>query len=138
MAHVQDEDLMRRFLLGEVDEDERTRVEERFMADADYFEALCALEDEMGALPLLAGFASPFRTLRRRHAHRAQPIDRCAIEKTQFYGSRGAIFRHIFAPPLGKAARSGNQCMYAIGWRCNEDGVPNLGQETSSIWLGSE
>ena len=47
MPHVQDEDLMRRFLLGEVGADERQRVEERFMTDAEYFEALCALEDEM-------------------------------------------------------------------------------------------
>jgi hypothetical protein len=44
---VHDEDLMRRFLIGEVEPDERARIEELFMRDPEYFEALCAVEEEM-------------------------------------------------------------------------------------------
>jgi hypothetical protein len=38
---------MRRFLLGELGPEERERVEARFAADPAYFEALCALEEDM-------------------------------------------------------------------------------------------
>jgi hypothetical protein len=44
---LQDEDLMRRFLLGESGDKERELVEDRFLTDPAYFEALCALEDEL-------------------------------------------------------------------------------------------
>jgi hypothetical protein len=42
-----DETLMRRFLLGDVSEAERDRIEERFIVDHEAFEALYALEDEL-------------------------------------------------------------------------------------------
>jgi hypothetical protein len=46
--HIDDEDVMRRFLLGRSSPEEREAIEERFLIDADYFDALCALESEMG------------------------------------------------------------------------------------------
>lgn len=41
------EELMVRYLLGEVTEEERTQVEERFLSDRDYFEQLLALEEAL-------------------------------------------------------------------------------------------
>jgi hypothetical protein len=44
---IRDEDLMRRFLTGDVTVDERERVEDAFAGDATYFEDLAAFESEM-------------------------------------------------------------------------------------------
>jgi len=41
------EDLMQRFLLGTVSEQEQVEIEDRFVADDDFFEQLLALEDEL-------------------------------------------------------------------------------------------
>jgi hypothetical protein len=41
------EDLMQRFLLGTVSEQEQVEIEDRFVADDDFFERLLALEDEL-------------------------------------------------------------------------------------------
>lgn len=64
-SSIEDEDLMKRFLVGVVSAAEQDQVEERLMSDADYFDALCAQEDELilayrrGELPeeWRAGFA---------------------------------------------------------------------------------
>lgn len=42
-----DQELMMRFLVGEVSTEEREAVEQRFVVDPDYFEVLSALEHEM-------------------------------------------------------------------------------------------
>jgi hypothetical protein len=42
-----DEALMRRFLLGNMTEEERDRIEERFIVDHESYEALCGIEDEL-------------------------------------------------------------------------------------------
>jgi hypothetical protein len=41
------EDLMVRYLLGELPEEEQTRVEQEFLANGDYFEQLLAIEDAL-------------------------------------------------------------------------------------------
>src|SRR4030095_15428191 len=47
LTDLDDDDLKRRFLVGDVTPDEQARVEARFMADAAYFEELRALEHEL-------------------------------------------------------------------------------------------
>lgn len=48
MAQVDDERMMTRFLLGDaMAPADRTAIEERLIADPTYFEALCALEEEL-------------------------------------------------------------------------------------------
>ena len=47
LPNLDDDNFMRRFLVGEVSQSERDLVEERFMTDSTYFEALEALEDEL-------------------------------------------------------------------------------------------
>jgi hypothetical protein len=42
-----DEDLLRRFLVGEVSDQEREQVERRFIADPDFYDSLRGLEEEM-------------------------------------------------------------------------------------------
>jgi hypothetical protein len=42
-----DEDLMRRFIVGDLNAVEREQIERRFFEDSAYFEAICALEDAM-------------------------------------------------------------------------------------------
>lgn len=42
-----DEAEMTRFLVGDATPDERERIEARFMAEVDYFDAMCALEQEL-------------------------------------------------------------------------------------------
>jgi hypothetical protein len=46
-ADLQRDDLMRRFVIGNVTDDERERVERRFLEDQSYFETLAAIETEM-------------------------------------------------------------------------------------------
>ena len=41
------EDLMARYLLGDADDEEKTRVEERFLSDHKYFEQLLSKEEEL-------------------------------------------------------------------------------------------
>jgi len=43
----QQEDLMIRYLLGDLTEEEQTQIEERFLADKQYFEHLCSVEDAL-------------------------------------------------------------------------------------------
>jgi hypothetical protein len=47
VADVNEERMMTRFLLGDLAPSEREPIEERLIADPTYFEALCALEDEV-------------------------------------------------------------------------------------------
>lgn len=47
IAANEQEDLMVRYLLGDVTEGERTQVEERFLSDHDYFEQLLAVEERL-------------------------------------------------------------------------------------------
>jgi hypothetical protein len=47
IPHLDDEALMRRFLLGLASPHERERIERRVITDGDYFDAMCALEREM-------------------------------------------------------------------------------------------
>lgn len=47
IAANEQEDLMVRYLLGDVTEGERTQVEERFLSDHDYFEQLLAVEEKL-------------------------------------------------------------------------------------------
>jgi hypothetical protein len=74
-----DDDLMRRFLLGQVTAEERDRVEERFMRDAVYFEALCALEHDLlvshvrGELP--ASWRERFESQLKASAARRQRVE---------------------------------------------------------------
>jgi hypothetical protein len=67
-----DEIEMSRFILGELSPEERERVEERFMTDHDYFEALCAFEE---SLTLQAANGELDEPLRRRFeaAQRGSP-----------------------------------------------------------------
>ena len=48
MAHEnQDDALMRRYLLGQLAEDERQQLEEKMMADNEFFNRVLLAEDEM-------------------------------------------------------------------------------------------
>lgn len=49
---IHDEDLMKRFVLGDVSDAERERVEQAFQENSEYFDELCALEDELILLHL--------------------------------------------------------------------------------------
>ena len=66
--------MMRRFLLGESGAEEQETVEERFMTDPAYFEALCALEDELVLSHVRGDFAAALaQRLRRPRARRPGP-----------------------------------------------------------------
>ena len=47
IAANEQDDLMVRYLLGDVTEGERTQIEERFLSDHDYYEQLLAVEDKL-------------------------------------------------------------------------------------------
>ncbi len=47
VTHVEDEQVLTRFLLGGLAPSERQAIEDRLTEDAEFFESLCALEDEL-------------------------------------------------------------------------------------------
>lgn len=73
------EELMKRFLVGEVTDEERGALEERFFVDAEFFEALTALEHEMlvslvqDTLP--ERWATPLRAALRGSTDRQRRLD---------------------------------------------------------------
>ena len=79
---LDDEQLMRRFLVGQVSDEEESQIEDRFMGDPDYFDALCALEEEMmlaharGELPVewRPGFRKRVLDAPARRAHADQVV----------------------------------------------------------------
>jgi hypothetical protein len=79
-----DDDLMRRFLLGQATPEERDRVEERYMRDADYFEALCALEHELIVAHLQGQLPASWRDLFESQLD-ASPARRQRVEETRAF-----------------------------------------------------
>jgi hypothetical protein len=78
---VHDEELMRRFLLGEVSPAERERVEQRFIDDPDFFDALCGLEQELIVSHLRGELPEPLRSRFDARAAASESLRR-EIEQT--------------------------------------------------------
>ena len=47
MKEETEQDKMRRFLMGDMSDDQRCATEERFLADNQFFEHLCSLQEEI-------------------------------------------------------------------------------------------
>lgn len=99
-----DEDLMRRFLLGAVSPEERERVEDRLMTDGDYFDALRALEIEMG-LDHLHGRTSPQEQEPFKKTVLAAPARRKEVEELGRFAAALESARRPQAVPARPVAR---------------------------------
>jgi hypothetical protein len=62
MTTEADDDVLMRFLVGELPEAERERIEARFMSDPAFYEELCALEHDMLLSYARHELAEPWRT----------------------------------------------------------------------------
>jgi hypothetical protein len=116
---VQDEEMMRRFLLGQSGAEEQEAVEERFVTDPAFFEALSALEDELvlshvrGDLPQRWRSAFDARVLaspaRRRRVEEAERLHQALIASGartihSGHGSKRALWSRPTATWLAAAA----------------------------------
>jgi hypothetical protein len=101
---LDDDDLKRRFLVGDVTPEEQAMVEARFMADAEYFEELRALEHELmlahrrGELPeeWRARFKERVLDVPARH-QRVEELDAfaSALAEARSHVARGPAWRRF-------------------------------------------
>jgi hypothetical protein len=93
---IDDEELMTRYLLGELSEEERVRLEEQFFTDEEYYERLLAREDEL-TYDYAQGDLSPRergrfeeRFLASAEGRRKAGFARALIEKASEFKAAGA------------------------------------------------
>ena len=111
MAHKnKDDGLIRRYLLGQLSEDERDQLEEKMMADNDLFNAMLLAEDEIVEQYLdaelsrkdRASFERSFLTTRdgRRQVALNHALEKLATGKRGSFRQRLEHFLGIISSPL--------------------------------------
>jgi len=146
VPRTHDDQLLRRFLLGEVSPEERDRVEQAYMEDSAVFDALSAAEDELILLHLRnelpEALRDRFRSAVLESPARRRRVDemKALVDAAEALGDTSAERQPWWWPPRGVGlvlAGSAALLLLSIGWMLRQGPPPATRQQPPAVAGGS-